>query len=743
MAGFKRRFLVDPGLEVLLNTPSVNILDIAPPSPIQGAGSGTVCLISELEDGDFEKPTEVFSATELESTFGGFGFTRSAGPFRDPVARQTGGTENWNGNGFIALFGKTFSRLILVRVDNRAGDVTLSRLACVVGGQGPFNLEPGEIVRVNVDGVADTGGDVTFAAAAALIAGGAFASPAAGTTLELKVGTTVDNGITRVITFAGGEAIADVVTLINNTVGAPPATPVAADDGGGDLDLMSIVRGTSGRVEIVGGTAVATLGHVVGSAVGTGDVANIDAVTLAEGVGHLNATLMESTADIDGDGNLRICNTNVPLTGTIEIDAASTAAAGLGLTTALVVAADDGTEVTIPAGTVFTDSTGTPRWLALQTITQEADGTAIAMPVRPANDNDTEPSVAAATLDRFESNIAEAFTITNAAILTRQNAAQLDLNYQNAIDATIDINGVSHDINIIVSARTSDVIRRGLRSNAIDASAIGHLGRKAIIRPPLATDKATAKLSSSPGVGAYRDQRVTYMFPGWSMLVPQIAAVGAVAGGTGFTDDGVIDVGSDTWMASVRSQLPPEQDAGQRLSDTNVGPLDVLAIQDAFNPDEGGIGLTIDDYISFEANGISAPRVDRTSGPLATHSDVTSVNPTVDSSLVPNLRRYMADFIQDSLSAFGSGQVKKLSTFLRRQAIQDQTQQFLATLKSEDVPEASRIEDFSVDRISGNTQTTLDAGLFVLIVKVKQYNIIKSLVFRTEIGPTVTVTQVA
>jgi hypothetical protein len=890
MAGFKRRFLQDPGADVLLNTPSVNILDLPPPSPIQGAGVGVACLVAEFEDGAFNKPTEVSNSVDLERTFGAFGFTRATGPYRDPVARRTGGTELWNGNGWIGLFGKTFSRLVIVRVDNRAGTVELRRLAAIAGGEGPYNLEPGETLIVNVDGAPDSGGTVTIAAAAAVKAGsqniaalqvwqvdatpgpdvfvdqtagfndatvanwtifpaaeavgdyaaigasqrfnrvvfdsaggtpgvggvvtweywngsawtalagvadattgftaaasdgqeltftiptdwaqttlnsvaayyirarittiygtnpiydqgfisGVYAAPPAGSTLEIRVGTTLENGTTRVITFAGGELIAAAVTLINNVIGAPASTPVAVNNAGA-LDLQSIVRGSGGRVEVVGGTAVVYLGQTTGSATGTGDAFDIDATTQAEIIALANGVLADSELDTDGDGNLRVRNTATPLTGTVEIDATSTMAAGLGLETGLEVAANDNASVTIPAGTVFTNGAGS-RWLALQTMTVRADGTVITMPVRPATDDDTEPSVALNTVTSFETAMVEAFAVTNPAALVRMNAAQLDLAYQNAIDATIDMNGVSRDINILVSGRQSTIIRRAVRQNVVQASANGHNGRKGIVRPPIGTARADAMANTGVGVGVNRDQRVTYMFPGWSIQVPQIAAVGELDGGVGFTDDGVIDVGSDTWMMSVRSILPPEQDAGQKLSDTNVGSLNVLALEDAYNSDESGIGLTMEDYIAFEAAGVCAPRVDRDSGALAAHSDVTSVNPLIDSSLVPNLRRYMADFIQDSLSAFGNGQVKKLSTFLRRLAIQNQTQNFLGTLRSADVPESSRIEAFSVDAQSGNTQALLDRGLYVLVTKVKLYQIIKSLVFRTEIGPTVTVTEAA
>ena len=746
MAGFKRRYLQDPGADVLLNTPSVNILDLSPPSPIVGAGSGTVCLVAEFEDGEFEKPTDILNATDLESGFygtspGGFGFSRAAGPYRDPVARATGGTEHWNGNGWIALQGKTFSRLIVVRVDNRAGVVTLSRRASISGGSGPFDLEPGQTLISNPDGVADSGGTATIAAAAGVIAGGVYAAPTAGQTLEIRVGTTTNNGTTRVITFAGGEAVTAAVTLINNVVGAPAATPVAVDNAG-SLDLQSIVRGSGGRIEIVGGTAVAGLGLAVGSATGTGDAFDINNTTLAEVITLLNATYTEIEADIGADGNLRLSNGSTPLTGTLEIGAASTMAAGLGLETGDTVEADDNTEITIPAGTVFTDG-ASARWLALQTIPPAAHGTALSMPVRPATDDDTEPSAGAGTIDTLEENLSESYTITNAAALIRMNAAQLDIAYLDAIDSTVDINGISHDINILVSARQSQAIRRAIRENVLATSANGHLGRKGIVRPPLATTREVARGSVDPGVGANRDQRVTYMFPAWSVQIPEIAALGALVGGTGFTDDGVIAVGADTWLASVRSVLPPEEDAGQKLTDTNVGGLSVLSLQDAFNPDEDGIGLEINDYIQFEANGINAPRVDRSSGALASHSDVTSVLPTVDAALVPNLRRYMADFIQDSFSNFGTGQVKKLSTFLRRQSIQAQVQQFLATLASADIPESARIEAFSVDSQSGNTQALLNRGLFVLVVKVKLFPIIKALVFRTEIGTTVTVTEAA
>ena len=48
---------------------------------------------------------------------------------------------------------------------------------------------------------------------------------------------------------------------------------------------------------------------------------------------------------------------------------------------------------------------------------------------------------------------------------------------------------------------------------------------------------------SQPGVGMYAYQRVVYNYPGITQTMPNIATIG-LAGGTGFTANGIITVAS-------------------------------------------------------------------------------------------------------------------------------------------------------------------------------------------------------
>ena len=44
MAGFVRRFTSEPTIEVILQIEGVVIIDLAPPPPVTGAGTGAVLL---------------------------------------------------------------------------------------------------------------------------------------------------------------------------------------------------------------------------------------------------------------------------------------------------------------------------------------------------------------------------------------------------------------------------------------------------------------------------------------------------------------------------------------------------------------------------------------------------------------------------------------------------------------------------------------------------------------------------
>ena len=65
MAGFVRRFTAVPPLEVITQIEGPVIVDLAPPDPVTGAGTGTVLLVGEFEDGLFATDSEAIGAVEV------------------------------------------------------------------------------------------------------------------------------------------------------------------------------------------------------------------------------------------------------------------------------------------------------------------------------------------------------------------------------------------------------------------------------------------------------------------------------------------------------------------------------------------------------------------------------------------------------------------------------------------------------------------------------------------------------
>jgi len=733
MAGFRRVFNSFPGFNVLGNIESINVIDIPPPAIPLGAGTIVCACIGEFEDGPVNTPIQVFGGSDLSDTFGALGFTKGGAPSLYPVAqRSAGASQPWEGNGFIALRNKRFAGLIIVRVDSSAGEVTFAKNASLTGAVGPYSMTSGDTVDVEINGGAAV--TATFTAARAVKAGAAGTFPTGflgGETLEIKV----DGGPTQVVVFtAAAQTNSQVVAEIN----AQTASDIAVVNGA-EVDLRSIVAGTAGTIEVVGGTGAATIGQLAGAALGSGNVANIAQVQASEAATILDALVGVGAGVVDG--RLRIFNSSTPGTGTIEVSAVTGTATALGLTVGLLVSAAAQVDATVPAGTLLRDTATQTLWLTTETATVRGGGP-FSFKVRPAIDTDSAPTAALGTITQVVDVLPDVWTVTNAAAISRLSNVQMDQRYADAFAATIGINGAPVIIDEAFSARATATIHRTGRENAVEATRSGHRPRKFVAAPPIGTSRTDALASSGIGVGANRDERVFYAFPGGSTLIPEIARVGndAAARGPGFTADGVIDVKADSYYASVRSLLPPEENAGQRLSDTPVGALNLLSLEAAYDPERGGIGLTIDDYINFKANGVIALRADRTAG-LVFQSDVTSVNPAIDPSLADAKRRYMGDFLIASFADISASYVKKLNTPSRRRAFLSTLESFLEILRSPNQPEASRIEAFSV--VDDTTAELRSLGFQVVNIKVRLFASIDSIVLRTEVGTTVTIDQIA
>jgi hypothetical protein len=403
---------------------------------------------------------------------------------------------------------------------------------------------------------------------------------------------------------------------------------------------------------------------------------------------------------------------------------------------------------TMPAGTEITNAAGTARFVTMQdaVITGPTGGGPsgaayfanvgpYSVKVRHALDDGSGASALAGTITSVvrAPDIGSFNAVNPLTLSAALSESAIDAQYVAALDATLDLNSVAREVNISYSARQSNTVRRKLRENAITASAIGMFGRMAIVRTPIGVTKQSAlSRVAEPGVGAYRDQRVVYCWPQANSFVPIIGRRG-LSGGAGFTVDGNVDIGADGFMASILSQLPPEENPGQLTGFTSG----VNGLESSPNAQ----GLTIADYTNFRSNGIAAMRID--DGNAIFQSGVTSVDPAVYPSLRNIARRRMADFIQDTLAIRLKGFGKKLSTGARRKAITGEIRQFMSDLLSSANPAFQRIDGFSIDDVTGNTPTTIAQGLYRVILKVRTLASLDSIVLETTVGEAVQIDEPA
>jgi hypothetical protein len=842
MSVFIRRFLSDPGNEVLLDIESVNVLDLEPPSTISGVGTGTVLLVGEFENGAFNAPTEIASSTDLMNSFGVLGYEYGGVPSNNPCARSRKAdgalaAEYWNGNGFVQLNAKRFRRLLLCRVDTSVGTVEFRRQAFVTGlAAFTYNMEPAQVLQADV-GAGQT--SATFSATAATVTTAAGTYPSGfvgGETLTLGYDGIADFTVTF---LPADQSIAQVIARINVYAGFAFAAAVSATT----FSLTGRQRGNAGKVRVVSASAgvLAALGLTVATTLGTGNVANIDAVSFLEIKTVVEAAISDSLVEQDSIGRLRLSKVFAASGDYVTIGTATTATA-LGFTAGqtnsndgrarmrsgtgtypttfvggetLTLAVDDLPEFTvtfvvgdqaqadvitavnaaagytllssvsatvllftgvsnggkvqivaasplvltalgitlstaqaggvsagtIAAGNELTNTAGTKSFVTMQSVAVTVDpinGAGGVGPytvkVRHSLDDGTGTSATAGTIVKvLRAPDLGSFDVVNPQLLTAAlTESAIDAAYTTAIDATLNLNSEARIVNVMYAARQSNAVRRALRVNAIQASAIGMYGRMACIRPPMKTTRAQAKSNTAePGVGAYRDQRVIYTYPGAASFVPLIGRRGT-GGGAGFTADGIVDIGADGFMASILSQLAPEENPGQEtpfaggIVSLEKGNTDVQ-------------NLEINDYIAFKAAGIAALRMD--DGTAIFQSGVTSVDPSVNPGLKNIARRRMADFIQDSLArrckAFG----KKLSTSKRRRAIALEVRGFLENLLNQTNPDSQRIAGYTLDASSGNSPDTLALGLYRLVIKVRTLASLDSIVLETTIGESVEVAE--
>jgi len=716
MTAFIRRFTSVPSIETLTAIETIALIDGTPRGPVIGTGTGTLLLFGEFEDGPFNEPTEVFGDADEAAQFGAFGYQYGSTVHENASARRRL-QELWNGNGFLKGRYLRPRRKIIARVDSSVGSVAVTPKATVRSGPGPFRLNTTDQLTVDADAGGPTALPVIVAVEARADGAGA-AYPVALT--GQAIGIRIDGGAQVNVTLpSGSTALADIILAINNALGY-----TAASDNAGQLRISGIQQGTGGEVVLTELTApvLATLGYTPVSGVvtvaGTGGVADIDAVTASELVTLWSTALsgISATANVTDDGSLAI-------SAFVSMQvAAGTFQDSMGFGTDLATAAAQ-VAYDIPAGTRL--MVAGENFVTMQTVRRKVGDTGVLfIPVRHALDDGTgaaAPAATAVTVVDQPTQVLDASTGA-AGFTAALSESQLDVRYEAAFDATLDLERISRIANFSLSARRSPAVNRKGRANATDASNEGNFGRKFHARAPYGISPNDAIAD----VALYRSDRVFYTYPGWQARIPEIAERGS-AGGLGFSDDGIITIGGDGPLAYINCALNPEENPGQ-----STGLLDDFVIS---REPIAGASFIRQTYEAFKAAGICAPRVDQ-DGAFVYQSEVTT-------SLTPGRttqkRRKMADFIQDTLGIIALPFSKKLATDSRVAGVTSRGTRFLNSLLSPDNAETQRIAEFSMELNTNSNAEYAPNGIQSWRICVRLLSSLDSMIFDTKVGEGVVV----
>jgi len=733
MAGFVRRFTSVPTLEVIRELEGLIIVDLAPPAPATGAGTGTVLLVGEFEDGYFatdaasDGSVEVYGSGDYKYKFGGFGYTYNGVKACHPSARRTLG-ELWNGNGWLKSYKLKAGRLVISRVDTSVGSVTFSPLPTIKSGSiGPWALTAGMILSATTN--TGTGTTAAIAATAATVTGtGGTFTMGAGDSISLAL----DGNVASTITFSSSDtSAAACATRINTTVGATIATVNSSQ-----LVITSLRKGTSSSVGLANVTSgtLAKLGLVTAVTNGTGNVANLASVTSTEVAGLINASASMTSAAVKAvvsstDSKLWLYNTTSSNASTIQVDAGTGGmAAALGFVIDVDSKLSTMDATTIPAGTRLQASTLTgSEWVTMQSldIPAGAEGP-FTVRVRPGLDDGTHIGAAAGAINTIiDAPAGTLFSVTNAASLSAAlTEAERDARYISALDATLNELGPAREANYLLIARRSNAIVRAGRDNVANATEIGLYARKYISGEPIGTNPT----DSISNVGNYRRDRVFYSPLGLKVTIPQIAERGT-AGGVGFTATGTITVRPDGPLTTLCASLPPEENPGQQ---TNL-------IDDFFAVDSYGAVVSPELYKAFRRAGLAAPKVETVAGTVFQSGITTSLNDGEQTMA----RRRFADFVQDSAIAIFLPYAKRLNKQSNRDKLLGKWNGFLSGLKSPLNAEKSRLYDYSTDDSvnAGNTPEVLALGVYYIVTKIRMHPSMDFIVLQTEIGENTVITK--
>jgi len=303
-----------------------------------------LAMLGVTERGRFGEPVLTQDLPEWQTEFGSFtaeSVINEARAFFD-----NGGTRLWQ------------SRVVHVTdstdpLTKASAAATLNLLTAVLGATSgtvlgtnaaPFDLEPGDDLDIAID----AGGPVTatFTATPASVTG---------TTTETFVladGFTLtwllDSGLARSVTFLTAEfaAIGAATALEVAAVVNSKAAGISADVNAGALRITSDLRGTDSDLGTFAGTSATVLGINTESDTGTGNVADIDAVTAAEAITVIGTAVGGAGSVTQESGAIRITSATTGGSSDVLVQASSTADDEFGF--------DNATHIGAAAGAVAT-----------------------------------------------------------------------------------------------------------------------------------------------------------------------------------------------------------------------------------------------------------------------------------------------------------------------------------------------------------------------------------------------------
>ena len=193
----------------------------------------------------------------------------------------------------------------------------------------PFNLEPSDTLIVAVDGAGGTTATFTAVAAAVQCATAENYALVNGYTLIFHIDAAAEQTIaflTSEFVSIGAATAEEVAAVINAKCIGAHATVTS---GGTKVTITSDTRGTASVVHITGGTANAILGFSTGSVAGTGNVAAIDAVSIAEVKTVVELAVAGVTVSNSG-GYAKITRNSAGASYSVQVTAPSTSDDELG-----------------------------------------------------------------------------------------------------------------------------------------------------------------------------------------------------------------------------------------------------------------------------------------------------------------------------------------------------------------------------------------------------------------------------